>query len=95
MSINKPETHEEMAEYMRYVGICEGIDFYKDIIENGWCENETEVEKYLDKLGIYPNPYYETSKENESYMDWKARMTKCESIYCVDCSHYRNDECAA
>jgi hypothetical protein len=93
--MDKPKTHEEMARYMNSIGIGEGIDFYQDIIDQGWCNDKDEVEKYLDELEIYPNSYYETSKDNESYWDWKVRIAKCESAYCVDCSHYKNEECTA
>jgi len=52
--MDRPETREEMTDYMSRVGICEGFDFLGDVVENGWALDRAEAQIYLDTLGIFP-----------------------------------------
>jgi hypothetical protein len=53
--IGKPATHAEMVQYMRWIGVEEGFDFWAHIIENGWAADDAEAQAYLESLDIYPN----------------------------------------
>jgi len=54
MSILRPETKEEMTDYMSRIGVYEGCDFLGVIVHNGWAADAGEAEIYLETLGIFP-----------------------------------------
>jgi len=51
---SRPQTREEMVDYMARIGIQEGINFPALIVENGWAASEAEAQEYLETLGIFP-----------------------------------------
>jgi len=52
--MSRPETREEMTEYMSRIGIQEGINFPAVIVDNGWAATEAAAQEYLETLGITP-----------------------------------------
>jgi len=50
----RPQTREEMVDYMARIGVYEGYDFLVEIVHNGWAEDTGEAEIYLEFLGIFP-----------------------------------------
>jgi len=50
---SRPQTREEMVDYMARIGVYEGCDFLGEIVSNGWAADAGEAEIYLETIGIF------------------------------------------
>jgi hypothetical protein len=52
--MQKPESCEDMEDYIIGLGITEATNFHKIMVENGWASDEDDAKSYLESLGVFP-----------------------------------------